>query len=247
MSMNTIGNLLLVAGNVAGLGLIARRREWRRFWPLGLIFALQASEYGTWQLLSQLRAHHSAAIIYPIYFWTYWGLFALRGVLIAIQIYKLIGDSAGPYNGIRRAAYGVFFLAMTLAVEWAVVPQTRGIMVVLMPVSNVNTSVAILALLLLAVLAFTVQPLGMTHRSRAFGIALCLAVPSVCSLLERTTVKTNRQDALHLINFSASLLGCALCIAWLLMREPARQPILPGSRIWRVNQRLETLLRCSSA
>ncbi len=169
---------------------------------------------------------------YRIYFYSYWGSYAIEAILSLLVIYSIFKLSMAPLKGLQNLGMLIFrwvaaiSVAVTIGISIAPNHSVREFIVGL--VSQLQQTSSVLTLCLLLFVCFAIRPMGLSHRSRIFGVSLGLGLMATISLIDAAWLSHN-QDMQSTINVINGLTMCvALCIwtAYFAMPEPKRRMIL---------------------
>ena len=169
-----------------------------------------------------------------IYFADQWISSIIDSALIIILIYSTFWEAMRPLEGIHhigkiifRWVSGVSFvfsLALALGPH-AAAPSYRAM------ISNrLSDGTNILTLCLLLFVCFAISPLGLTYRSRIFGISLGLGVMTSVDLIQSSWLATNQAMTLYspmyLVHSLGAVIGLAIWMVYFLRKEEERGLIL---------------------
>ncbi len=171
-------------------------------------------------------------LAYHLYFYGYWASFASEAVLSLLVINSLFNLAMEPLDGIKdlgeivfRWAAGVS-VALTIAVMF--VPHTTGVTYVTSVLTELQRAQGVLTLSLLLFVLCAIRPLGLTYRSRAFGVILGLAALAAANLISSGWLAHSTQ--LHsVINMAKSLstsFALALWTLYFVLPEPERHMVI---------------------
>lgn len=216
---------------VAAIYFLLRSRTWRSYvYLMALLSVRMLSD------LVLLGAIHltfiSAPIGYRIYFFTYWGSYAIEAVLSILVIYSIFKLSMAPLKGLQSLGMLIFrwiaAISVAVTVGLAIAPNQSGKEFIVGLVSQMQRTSSILTLCLLIFVCFAIRPMGLSHRSRIFGIGLGLGLMATVSLVDAAWLAHN-SDMQSTINVINGLAMCAaLCIwaTYFALPEPKRRMIL---------------------
>ena len=171
-------------------------------------------------------------VAYPVYFFTYWSSYGVESVLSLLVIYSIFSLAMAPLKGLATLGILVFrwaggiSLAIALAVAVAPHASNRAFMVAM--VTQLLQTSSVLTLCLLLFVCFAIRPLGLTYRSRIFGVSLGLGVMATTNLVISAWVITNS----HLysgLNIAGGVAACLTLLTWsayFMLPEPKRRMIL---------------------
>jgi hypothetical protein len=235
---------------VIGLAVLLRWLE-----PLtclvGIIAIARAKQLGPYRFLAGLLAVHLLSICvlipllgyhkafhlsisraYTYYFYTYWASDAIEALLgfgIILSIYRLAME---PLEGLQRLGMLMFrwaaFISATLAVSIAVGPHVTSTSFITLSVGQLQQTQSVLTLCMLVFVCFAIHPMGLSYRSRVFGVCLGLGVLAAVQLVATAWVA----HAPDLYSLFSTLNGGAVCVTFTIWAiyffapEPARRMIL---------------------
>jgi hypothetical protein len=216
---------------VAGIVFLLRSKVARDYiYLVALLLVRVASDI---VLLSVIHLHAiSDHLCYRIYFYTYWGSYAAEAILSLLVIYSIFKLSMAPLQGLQNLGMLIFrwvaVISVAVSVGVAIAPQHAGMEFLVGLVSQIQQTSSVLTLCLLLFVCFAIRPMGLSHRSRIFGVSLGLGIMAAVSLVDAAWLSHN-QNMQSTINVINGLAMCAtLCIwaAYFAMPEPKRRLIV---------------------
>ncbi len=180
--------------------------------------------------LSLLTAYH-------IYFFTYWSSAVVEGVLLVVVIYSVYNKAMRPLKGLQRIGRIIFrwVAVVSVAVSLAIVVGPHLIagntkdMIWATMISQIQQGTSVLTLCLLLFVCFAIRPLGLTFRSRIFGVTLGLGVTATTYLIQAAWLATSGAR-LYSLASSVSTIGSfiSVCVwgVYFALPEPERKMIL---------------------
>jgi hypothetical protein len=174
----------------------------------------------------------SDTLCYRIYFYSYWGSYAIEAVLSILIIYSLFKLSMAPLPGLQSLGMLIFrwvaAISVAVTLGLAIAPHQTGREFIVGLVSQMQRTSSILTLCLLIFLCFAIRPMGLSHRSRIFGVSLGLGILASTDLV-RIAWFAHNSDMQSTVNVVGGLAMCAtLCIwaTYFALPEPKRRMIL---------------------
>jgi hypothetical protein len=172
------------------------------------------------------------ALAYKTYFYTYWASYALEAVLSFFVIYSIYRLAMAPLPGLQRLGTLMFRwaggIALAIAVATSLGPHEVTAKFVTRVVTQLQLSQSIITLCLLLFVCLTARPMGLSARSKVFGVSLGLGMMATSDLVSAAWIPSN-----HLMNSGYSLVnGSVICAALLLwtgyfaLPEPRRRMIV---------------------
>lgn len=231
--------LLLIAFGT--LVLMWRKRVVNQFSALGVFLAVVVLDQVVSIPLMFFRKYTGLGQIqnYAIYFYWHWVLAAVQTALMIAVIYNIFNLAMRPLPGLHRLGRIVFRWVSVVSVLFAVVitmgPRLADsgaviIVVFSIAIQRIQEGLSVLILCLLLFVCFATKPLGLTYRSRIFGVALGLGVSATVQLVQAAWLSTTEARTIYSPLFVLSTLGtCAAFLVWgayFAMPEPERKMIL---------------------
>lgn len=176
---------------------------------------------------------------YRIYFYTYWISAIAVGLMLVVVIYSVYNKAMRPLKGLQRIGKVIFrwvavvSIAVSLAI--AVGPHlssagTSSSAIWSMMVSQIQQGTSVLTLCLLLFVCFATRPLGLTFRSRIFGITVGLGVTATTYLVQAAWLATvgarSVYSPIYLVSSLGSLAAVCIWTAYFALPEPERKMIL---------------------
>lgn len=184
-------------------------------------------------LLSVIHLHTiSDALCYRIYFYTYWGSYAAEAILSLLVIYSIFKLSMAPLQGLQSLGMLIFrwvaVISVAVSVGVAIVPQHTGMEFLVGLVSQVQQTSSVLTLCLLLFVCFAIRPMGLSHRSRIFGVSLGLGIIAAVSLVDAAWLSHSRnmQSTINVINGLAMCATLCIWATYFALPEPKRRLIV---------------------
>ena len=233
---------------VVALGFIVARRQWREYWALGLFLVVRAISSGGGAFLILLaksvdRVHRRP--YYTAYFYIYWSAYAIEAVLALIILYSVFRNITRPLRGIR--ILGTILLCVVAFLSVSIAPfyaGGNGRQYIMAAFSQLQRTQSIVMLCLFVFVVFAVRSLGLSYRGKIFGVTLGLGILAIANLLNASWFMPAWMHGLT--DLANSVVVCATLALWAVyfaMREPERRGVVPGSVLFRWNERTLAWLR----
>jgi hypothetical protein len=174
----------------------------------------------------------SVQLCYRIYFYTYWGSYAAEAILSLLVIYSIFKLSMAPLQGLQSLGMLIFrwvaVISVAVSVGVAIAPQHTGMEFVVGLVSQIQQTSSVLTLCLLLFVCFAIRPMGLSHRSRIFGVSLGLGIMAAVSLVDAAWLSHNldMQSTINVINGFAMCATLGIWAAYFAFPEPKRRLIV---------------------
>lgn len=184
-------------------------------------------------LLHYAKIFHLTPVqAYDAYFYIYWSSDAIEAVLgfgVILSIYRLAME---PLEGLQHLGMIMFrwaaFISIALALSIAIRPHVTTSNFITRVVSELQQTQSVLTLCMLVFVCIAIHPMGLSHRSRIFGVSLGLAIMSATDLT--TAAWISHSPSLYSLSSTISGLSVCLCFSiwsfYFLVPEPARRMIL---------------------
>jgi cbb3-type cytochrome oxidase subunit 3 len=220
-------------------GIFIYKRLWGKF---SLLFALIALRAITGSILIPLLFFRrdlgiSLPIAYNTYYVAAWGSGIVQALLLIGIIYHVYREAMRPLEGLQRIGTIIFrwvaVVSIAVSVAIAAGPHISGtslvgITQVIAP--QIQQGVSVLTLCLLLFVCFAIRPLGLTFRSRIFGVALGLGVTATTFLAQAAWLATSGAASLYspvyLVGTIGTLISVCIWGVYFVMPEPERKMIL---------------------
>jgi hypothetical protein len=174
----------------------------------------------------------SVHIAYPIYFYTYWISYALEAILSLMVIYSIFRLAMAPLKGLQTLGMLVFrwvaAISVAVAIGVAVTPHLSGVKFMTAMITQLQQTSSILTLCLLLFVCFAIRPMGLSFRSRIFGISLGLGFLATINLVNSAWIAHNPSmySLFSLVNGLAVGLTLLTWSAYFAFPEPKRRIIV---------------------
>lgn len=231
--LKALGYLEVILAAVA-LVVLVWRKQWKDFGALSGFLAVRVSS----DLL--LTALHSHAVrhrlgddaAYDCYFFTYWVSFALESILALLIVYGIFRLAMAPLKGLQTLGMLVFKwaagISVAVALGSAFAPGMTGMKYLNAAISQLQRTQSILTLCLLLFVTFAIRPMGLSYRSRIFGVSLGLGLMSANDLVQSAWLALNPSMATA-YNSINGFVVCAILTTWtayFALPEPKRRMIV---------------------
>jgi hypothetical protein len=234
-------NFLSLALSVACLLILRRRRAIADYKMLVAFMATEVlSESMTIPILffrKTLGIPYLAAA--NIYFYGYWTIFVLQTALLIGIVYGVFHLAMTPLKGLHQMGKLAFrwvgSVAILLSIALGLGPHLSSPGYSLMSAwisatTHLMQGVSILILCLLLFVCFSVKPLGLTFRSRIFGVSLGLGVYATVQLVSSAWTSMSQAPSVYspmnLLNAVGAIVGYSVWLTYFAMPEPERRMIL---------------------
>lgn len=170
--------------------------------------------------------------VYPIYFFTYWSTYAVEAILALMVIYSIFRLAMAPLKGLQTLGMLVFrwvaAISVAVALGVAVAPHMSKTRFIVAMVSQLQQTSSILTLCLLLFVCFAIRPMGLSYRSRIFGVSMGLGLLATAQLTSAALIahSPNMYTTLSIITGIAECITLLTWSAYFAFPEPKRRMIL---------------------
>jgi hypothetical protein len=171
-------------------------------------------------------------LAYKLYFYVYWSCYALEAILSLMVIYSIFKLAMAPLKGLQTLGMLVFrwvgAISVAVALGVAVTPHTSGLKFMVALITQLQQTSSILTLCLLLFVCFAIRPMGLSYRSRIFGVSFGLGVFATVSLVNSAFLAhfSNMYSSFSVINGIAVALTLMIWSAYFAFPEPKRRIIV---------------------
>ena len=236
--------LLMILAMVA----LLRSREQRRFPALFAYISLRLGSSAVLHLLPQIHRviPVGAKTAYAWYFYTYWLSYIAGAVIVFMVIQEMFQSSMDPFPGLKwlgtvsfRWVACISFVAASAAM---LTPGGKGNRILLAIVAQAMRCESIFILSLLLFLLLAAGKLGLSYRSRVFGISFGFGIMAASDLVVSAAFMhlghSIMSSTISVMTTGASLATLAVWSAYFLQPEPVRRVAVlnPASPLARWNE-----------
>jgi hypothetical protein len=171
-------------------------------------------------------------LAYQTYFYVYWVSYALEAILSLLVIYSIFKLAMAPLKGLQTLGMLVFrwvaAISVAVAIGVAVTPHLTGIKFMTAMITQLQQTSSILTLCLLLFVCFAIRPMGLSFRSRIFGISFGLGVLATVNLVNSAWIShyATMYSLFSLINGLAVGMTLLVWSAYFAFPEPKRRIIV---------------------
>src|SRR5579864_5394799 len=156
-------------------------------------------------------------LAYQLYFYVYWTSFALEAILSLLVIYGIFKMAMAPLKGLQTLGMLVFrwvaAISVAVAIGVAVSPHQSGTKFMTAMITQLQQTSSILTLCLLLFVCFAIRPMGLSFRSRIFGISLGLGFLAATDLV-RSAWLSHSSQVYSTVNVISGLAACVTFLIW---------------------------------
>jgi hypothetical protein len=169
---------------------------------------------------------------YQAYFYTYWTSYAIEAVLSLMVVYSIFKLAMAPLKGLQTLGMLVFrwVAAISIAVAFGVAlsPHLTGLKFMVTMVTQLQQTSSILTLCLLLFVCFAIRPMGLSYRSRIFGVSFGLGVLATANLVQSAWLShySNMNSQFSIVNGMIVCLTLCIWSAYFAFPEEKRRLIV---------------------
>ena len=220
--------------SVFALGVICWRRLSKEYRPLVFLLAVRVTCFCIGTPLIYLSHHHRELEIriYPLYFYVYWFFYAIEAIAGFFVIFGVFSLAMAPLRGLERLGRLMFHwaggIAVALAIGTAFGPHITANSFLIRVVTELQQTQSILALCMLLFVCLAIRPMGLSHRSKIFGVCLGLGVVATSDLISSAWLSHLKSvySIYAILNGLAILLSLCIWIGYFAIPEPKRRMIV---------------------
>jgi hypothetical protein len=177
-------------------------------------------------------SHAHRLLMYRAYFYSYWASYAIEALLGIGIVYSIYRVAMTPLKGLQSLGMLMFRWAAGIAIAVAVFsafgPNLTATRFVVAAVTKLQETQSILTLCLLLFVTLAIRPMGLSYRSRVFGISLGLGLMATMGLVQAAWIAHTPSmfSAYSVFNGFAILGTLTTWTAYFAMPEPRRRIIV---------------------
>ena len=156
-------------------------------------------------------------LAYDTYFYVYWFSYAVEAVLNLFIIVSIFRLAMAPLKGLQTLGMLVFkwagAISIAIALGVAISPHQSGSAFMIAMITQLEQTSSVLTLCLLLFVCFAIRPMGLSFRSRVFGVSLGLGISSAVSLISAAWISRAPQ-MYSVVNVIWGVTGCISLVLW---------------------------------
>lgn len=211
-----------------------RRRQLSTYWFLTAFLILRAVSNTLLAMLLTAARHHAieAHLAYNIYFSLYWSAYTVEAVLGFVMIYGLYNLAMKPLPGLQRLGRLMFRWAASIGIALSAAvsfgPHVSGNVFLIRLIGQLQQTQSVLTLCLLFFVCFAVRPMGLSHRSKVFGVSLGLGLMAANDLVASAWLSQGHtmHSMASLISGGVAIFMLSIWLGYFAMPEPKRRMIM---------------------
>jgi hypothetical protein len=156
-------------------------------------------------------------LAYQMYFYVYWISYAVEAILSLLVIYSIFKLAMAPLKGLQTLGMLVFrwvaAISVAVAIGVALTPHLSGMKFMVSMVTQLQQTSSILTLCLLLFVCFAIRPMGLSYRSRIFGVSFGLGFLAATDLV-RSAWLSHNSNMYSTVNIVSGLAACLTFLVW---------------------------------
>jgi hypothetical protein len=212
---------------------LLRTKSARSYLFLTILLSVRFTSSLICLILLRFSAHGiERHLAYQLYFYTYWFSYAAEAILSLLVIYSIFKLAMAPLKGLQTLGMLVFrwvaAISIAVAIGVALTPHLSGVKFMVSMVTQLQQTSSILTLCLLLFVCFAIRPMGLSYRSRIFGVSLGLGLMATVSLIDSAWISHNSNvySTINIINGVVMCLTLCTWSAYFAFPEPKRRLIV---------------------
>ena len=221
------------AGCLLALVLICYRRRMCQFGFLSSFLGVRVLSLAILLPVLHLSGNKlSVSVGYHIYFYTYWSSYAIEAVLGFGVIYSLYTMAMAPLQGLQRLGILMFRwaggIALALATAMAFGPNVTSIKFLIRFVNQLQQTQSVLTLCMLLFVCLASRPMGLSYRSKLFGISLGLGILATTDLVASAWLahQASMNSVYNVVNGLSICIALGIWFTYFAVPEPKRRMII---------------------
>ncbi len=227
-----------VALSVVALVLLIRAREFRTYWPMLYITNWQTIPFFTWLSVRHFGPvyHLPPKTAYAIYFFSFWPSFALQAIFAVVLTYLILREAMRPLKGLLKLSNIIYWwiagVSTVLALTAGNAARIQGNDIVIGVVSEMQRTSGTLTLGLMLFVCIAIRPMGLSLRSRVFGVSIGILILSLMNTLQSSYVgqPKNLYAPYAIVQIATNCVAEGVWIWYFAVPEPKRKFVLLSTK-----------------
>jgi len=222
-----------LASCLLALGVMQYRRQIGQFKPLALFLLVRVSSVAiSLPLMHMAGKQINKNLAYDIYFYVYWCSYAIEAILGFCIIYVIYNLAMAPLKGLQRLGMLMFRwaagIAVAIATTMAFGPHVTSAKFIMRAVTQLQQTQSVLTLCMLLFVCMAIRPMGLSYRSKIFGVSLGLGVIAATDLVMAAWITHSRTvySLSSIISGTAIILTLSIWTGYFAIPEQRRRMIV---------------------
>ena len=215
------------------LCLMQYRRQLGQYKPLAMFLLARVLTLLILLPVERMSGHQLTRVAaYHVYFYVYWTSYAVEAILGFVIIYGIYNLAMAPLRGLQRLGMLMFRwaagIAAAIAITMAFGPHAATSSFVLRVITQLQQTQSVLTLCMLLFVCMAIRPMGLSHRSKIFGVSLGLGFLATTQLVSSAWLTQYKAlySMIDVLNGSAVCIALAIWIGYFAIPEPKRRMII---------------------
>ncbi len=176
-----------------------------------------------------LTARQSYDIMFVSY-WSGWGIEACLALGIIISVYRL---AMAPLKGLQGLGMMMFQWAAAISIAVALTiafgPHVTTVDFLIRAITQLQQTQSVLTLCMLLFVCLAIHPMGLSYRSRIFGVSLGLGIMAATDLIQSAWLSNNTASMYSLSSMIRAMVSVSTLLLWsgyFAFPEPKRRMIV---------------------
>lgn len=222
-----------LASCLVALCVMQYRRQISQFKPLALLLITRVTSFAILMpVLRMARKQLTVSEAYHIYFYVYWASYAIEAILGFFIIYSIYNLAMAPLRGLQRLGRLMFRwaagIAVAIAISMAVGPHVTSTKFIIRAVTQLQQTQSVLTLCMLLFVCLAIRPMGLSYRSKIFGVSFGLGVIAAADLVGAAWLShfSNLYSLYNIVTGSAICITLLIWTGYFAIPEPRRRMII---------------------
>lgn len=233
LAVATLFSYVELACYFCALFLMHHRRQLVQYRPLALLLLSKLLTLVILLPVESMSGHQlSRTAAYHIYFYWYWTSYIVEAGLGFFIIYSVYDLAMAPLRGLHRLGMLMFRwaagIAMAIALTMAFGPHVASSSFLIRVITQLQQTQSVLTLCMLLFVCMAIRPMGLTFRSKIFGVSLGLGVLATSQLVSSAWFSQFKflYSMVDIFNGAAICVAILIWIGYFAIPEPKRRMII---------------------
>ena len=218
---------------VLGLAVMQYRRQIRQYRALALFLATRVTSFAILVPLMRMAGKQLTPVAaYRGYFYVFWCGYAIEAILGFFIIFSIYNLAMAPLRGLQRLGRLMFRwaagIAIAIAFTMAFGPHVTSTKFIIRAVTQLQQTQSVLTLCMLLFVCLAIRPMGLSYRSKVFGVSLGLGVIATADLVGAAWLShfSNMYSIYNIVTGSAICITLFIWTGYFAIPEPRRRMII---------------------
>ncbi len=218
---------------LAALVVMQRKRQLGKFRFLAFFLASRLTTLAICLPLMRFAGIFlSLVAAYSIYFYVYWLGYAVEAVLGLGMVYEVYRLAMAPLRGLQALGMLMFRwaagIAIAVAIGMAFGPHVTSQRFIIRAITQLQQTQSILTLCMLLFVCLAIRPMGLSVKSKIFGVSFGLGILATSELIGSAWIAhaPSLTSTYSTISMNIFLLTVLIWMTYFLLPEPRRRMIV---------------------